>query len=114
MRPERALLRCSSLVPQQRMSAARRLLICAELAPVEALALPTFEHAARSCCRRVTLLTHDHRIVRVFYLVATAARNPSRVLAWMQSQGWYMQAPFVSAGSDVACVPAPASAGAED
>lgn len=58
-----------------------------ELVLADELGLPTFELGGRRWYRRLTLLTRDRRIERVFYPVASGDRNPSQVLAWMQLNG---------------------------
>jgi peroxiredoxin len=58
-----------------------------ELVLAEQLGLPTFEMGGARWYRRLTLLTRDRQITRVFCPVESARRNPSQVIAWMQLQG---------------------------
>jgi peroxiredoxin len=48
------------------------------------LELPTFEFGGRSWYRRLTLVTHERIIRQVFYPVASGARNPEQIFAWLQ------------------------------
>jgi hypothetical protein len=51
------------------------------------LELPTFELGGRSWYRRLTLITKDQLIHQAFYPVASGARNPQQIFAWLQLRG---------------------------
>jgi peroxiredoxin len=51
------------------------------------LELPTFDLGGRQWYRRLTLVTRERKIRQVFYPVASGARNPQQILAWLQLQG---------------------------
>lgn len=47
------------------------------------LDLPTFEVEGRTYYKRLTLIAHDARIVKVFYPVFPPQKNPEEVLTWV-------------------------------
>jgi peroxiredoxin len=51
-----------------------------------ALHLPTFDAAGMTLYRRLTLIAHDARIVKVFHPVFPPDRNAGDVLAWLRTQ----------------------------
>ena len=51
------------------------------------LQLPTFTYHGAQRYRRLTLVVHDGRIVKVFFPVCSAARSAAQVIAWMIIQG---------------------------
>ncbi|HEX5853520.1 MAG TPA: redoxin domain-containing protein [Solirubrobacteraceae bacterium] len=51
------------------------------------LELPTFELGERRWYRRLTLITQDRIVRQVFYPLASAARNPEQIFAWLQLRG---------------------------
>jgi peroxiredoxin len=51
------------------------------------LDLPTFELGGRRWYRRLTLVTEERVIRQVFYPVASGARNPEQIFAWLQLRG---------------------------
>jgi len=53
----------------------------------DALGLPTFEAAAMTLYKRVTLVVRDGEIVKVFYPVFPPDRNAAEVLAWLRGGG---------------------------
>jgi peroxiredoxin len=62
------------------------MLIDPALRLADALGLPTFELAERRWYRRLTLLTRDGVIERVFS-VTNGASNPGQILTWLQLHG---------------------------
>lgn len=48
-----------------------------------ALDLPTFEVEGRTYYKRLTLVAHKARIIKVFYPVFPAQKNPEEVLEWI-------------------------------
>lgn len=52
-----------------------------------ALDLPTFEVAGRRLYKRLTLVAHQSRIVRVFYPVFPPDENAEEVLSWIREEG---------------------------
>jgi peroxiredoxin len=51
-----------------------------------ALALPTFEIAGLTLYKRITLVSEDARIVKVFYPVFPPDQNARDVLAWLRAR----------------------------
>ena len=51
-----------------------------------ALGLPTFEIAGLTLYKRITLVSEDARIVKVFYPVFPPDENAADVLAWLRSR----------------------------
>jgi peroxiredoxin len=51
-----------------------------------ALGLPTFEIAGLTLYKRITLVSEDARIVKVFYPVFPPDENAGDVLRWLQSR----------------------------
>jgi peroxiredoxin len=50
----------------------------------DVLRLPTFTVAGMELFKRLTLITQDGRIVKVFYPVFPPERNADKVLAWLR------------------------------
>jgi peroxiredoxin len=59
------------------------LLSDANLAFAHALRLPTFEFAAMTLIKRLTLIIRDGRIEHVFYPVFPPDQHPEEVIAWL-------------------------------
>ena len=53
----------------------------------KALKLPTFEVAGMTLIKRLTLITRDGAIEKVFYPVFPPDRNAGEVLAWLTAAG---------------------------
>jgi peroxiredoxin len=53
----------------------------------DALELPTFEEEGSVWYRRLTIIVRHGRIGKVFYPMASPARNPAQVVAWATVQG---------------------------
>ncbi len=60
-----------------------------ELRLADALDLPTTELEGRRGYSRLTLVTNDGRIAKVFYPVSNPAADATRVIAWMKTVGWW-------------------------
>jgi peroxiredoxin len=65
----------------------QRLLSDPGLGLAEQLQLPTFTEEGVRWYRRLTLVVHDGRVVKVFFPVSSAARSAAQVIAWMTIQG---------------------------
>ena len=76
-------------VEEQRQFAARVGLSCPLLSDPQrklaaVLGLPTFTAGGRTFYRRLTLISGERRVVKVFYPVVEPQRNAADVVAWLE------------------------------
>jgi peroxiredoxin len=73
----------------RRLGLSQALLSDPELLLAKALDLPTVDVGGERRYGRLTLVTNNGRIVKVFYPVVSAARNATHVIGWMRTVGWW-------------------------